>query len=118
MDYQITYDDPQVFTAPWTARFEWARDDSYQFFEYACIEGDVQVRNYIKASRAERAQIAAGTRKPESAQQDSRTTFAGQFDFDPAANDRPQRGFGPPRGGQRQGGQQQGAQQQKAPSGG
>ena len=97
MDYQITYDDPLVFTKPWTARFEWARDDSYQFFEYACIEGDVQVRNYITASRAERKQIAEGTRKPESAQQDSRTTFAGQFDFDPAANDRP--AFrGPPRG--------------------
>ena len=91
-----------MFVQPWTARFEWARDDKYQFFEYACIEGDVQVANYIKASRAERAQIAAGTRKAETAQQDSRTTFAGQFDFDPAANDRPQRGFGPPRRGQQQ----------------
>ena len=113
MDYQITYDDPLVFTQPWTARFEWARDDSYQFFEYACIEGDVQVANYIKASRAERAQIAAGTRKAETTQQDSRTRFAGQFDFDPAANDRP----GPPPGARR-GGQQGGQQQQARPQGG
>jgi hypothetical protein len=112
MDYQITYDDPLVFTQPWTARFEWARDDSYQFFEYACIEGDVQVANYIKASRAERAQIAAGTRKAETTQQDSRTRFAGQFDFDPAANDRP----GPPPGARRGG--QQGGQQQARPQGG
>ena len=97
MDYQITYDDPIVFTQPWTARFEWARDDSYQFFEYACIEGDVQVANYIKASRAERAQIAAGTRKAETGAADSRTRFAGQFDYDPAANDRP----GPPPGARR-----------------
>ncbi len=101
MDYQITYDDPLVFTKPWTARFEWARDDDYKMYEYACIEGDVQVRNYIKASRAERAQIAAGTRKPDTSAQDSRTTFAGQFDFDPAANDRPpfrgpRRGAPPP----------------------
>ena len=94
MDYQITYDDPQVFTHPWTARFEWARDDGYQFFEYACIEGDVQVANYIKASRAERALIASGQRKPEVGAADSRTRFAGQFDYDPAANDRP----GPPPG--------------------
>jgi hypothetical protein len=78
-----------VFTKPWTARFEWARDDSYQFFEYACFEGDVQVSGYIKSSRAERAQIAAGTRKPETAQQDSRSRFAQQFDYDPAAGDRP-----------------------------
>jgi hypothetical protein len=110
MDYQITYDDPLVFTKPWTARFEWSRDDSYQFFEYACIEGDVQVRNYIKASRAERAQIAAGTRKPDTAQEDSRTRFAGQFDFDPAAGDAPRRG--PPRG------QQQGSKQQPKPQSG
>jgi hypothetical protein len=99
MDYQITYDDPQVFTKPWTARFEWARDDSYQFFEYACIEGDVQVANYIKASRAERAAIAAGTKKPEVGAADSRNTFAKQFDYDPAANDRPAfPGRGGPRG--------------------
>jgi hypothetical protein len=94
MDYQITYDDPMVFTRPWTARFEWARDDSYQFFEYACFEGDVQVSGYIKSSRAERAQIAAGTRKPETGADDSRSRFAQQFDYDPAANDRP----GPPPG--------------------
>jgi len=117
MDYQITYDDPLVFTAPWTARFEWARDDSYQFFEYACIEGDVQVANYIKASRAERAQIAAGTRKAETAQQDSRTRFAGQFDYDPAANDRPGPPPGAPRRGQ-QGGQQGGQQQARPQNGG
>jgi hypothetical protein len=104
MDYQITYDDPEVFTKPWTARFEWARDDSYKFFEYACIEGNVQVRNYITASRAERAKIAAGEAKPESGAEDSRTRFAGQFDFDPAANDRPAPP-GPPRGGQQQRGE-------------
>ncbi len=29
--YEITYTDPEVFTAPWTARFNWDRDDSYEF---------------------------------------------------------------------------------------
>ncbi|GGD47472.1 hypothetical protein GRI62_08675 [Erythrobacter arachoides] len=50
--YEITYTDPQVFTAPWTARLDWTRNDEYQFFEYACHEGNVQVRNYISASQA------------------------------------------------------------------
>jgi hypothetical protein len=110
MDYQITYDDPMVFTKPWTARFEWARDDSYKFFEYACIEGNVQVRGYITSSRAERAQIAAGTRKAETSAEDSRSRFAQQFDYDPAAQDRPAPppGAGGQRGGQ--GGQQGGNQ--------
>ena len=51
--------DPQVFTAPWTLRFDWTRDDTYAFFEYACHEGDVQVRNYITASRAGRLEAAS-----------------------------------------------------------
>jgi hypothetical protein len=50
--YEITYSDPEVFTAPWTARLDWTRNDEYQFFEYACHEGNVQVRNYITASQA------------------------------------------------------------------
>lgn len=53
--YEITYSDPVIYTAPWTVRLDWRRNDKYQFFEYACHEGNVQVRNYITASRAERA---------------------------------------------------------------
>ncbi len=52
--FELSYSDPQVFTAPWTARVTWTRDDSYQFFEYACHEGNVSIRNHINASRAER----------------------------------------------------------------
>jgi len=54
--YDVTWNDPVVFAAPWTARLDWQRDDDYQMFEYACHEGNVQVRNYITASRAQRAQ--------------------------------------------------------------
>ena len=81
--YELTYSDPEVFTAPWTARFDWTRDDSYQFFEYACHEGDVQVRNYITASRAHRADIASG--KVSAKEVDSRVRFAMPFDVDPAS---------------------------------
>ena len=50
--YEMTYSDPEVFTAPFTARLDWTRNDEYEFYEYACHEGNVQVRNYITASRA------------------------------------------------------------------
>jgi len=56
--YELTYSDPPVFTAPWTARITWTRDESYRFFEYACHEGNVSIRNHILASRAERRQGA------------------------------------------------------------
>jgi hypothetical protein len=59
--YDFTWTDPVVFTAPWSARLDWQRDDDFQIFEYACHEGNVQIRNYITASRAERAQKREGS---------------------------------------------------------
>ncbi len=53
--YEFTWTDPVVFDQPWSARLEWQRDDDYGMYEYACHEGNVQIRNYITASRAERA---------------------------------------------------------------
>ncbi|MEO6151782.1 MAG: hypothetical protein ABIT09_11605 [Croceibacterium sp.] len=58
--YEFTWTDPVVFTAPWSARLEWQRDDKFGIYEYACHEGDVQVRNFITASRAERAEGKTG----------------------------------------------------------
>jgi hypothetical protein len=92
--YEITYSDPEVFTKPWTARLDWTRNNKYYMAEYACHEGDVQVRNYITASRAKRQQIAEG-KLPANAP-DGRETFATQFDFDPVSPDAPQRRGPPP----------------------
>jgi hypothetical protein len=57
--YEMTYSDPEVFTAPFTARLDWTRNDKYEFYEYACHEGNVQVRNYITSSRAGTLQEAS-----------------------------------------------------------
>ncbi len=54
--FEMTYSDPKVYTKPFTTRMDVPRNDKYEFFEYACHEGDVQVRNYINSSRALRAQ--------------------------------------------------------------
>ena len=58
--YELSYSDPPVFTAPWTARVTWTRDDAYRFYEYACHEGNVSIRNHINASRAARRDAAGG----------------------------------------------------------
>jgi hypothetical protein len=57
--YDVTWNDPTVFSAPWTARLDWRRKSDYQMFEYACSEGNVQIRGYISSSRAQRAKDAA-----------------------------------------------------------
>jgi hypothetical protein len=59
--YEMTYSDPEVFTAPFTARLDWTRNSEYEFYEYACHEGDVQVRNYITSSRAGTLQEASAS---------------------------------------------------------
>ena len=51
--YQITYTDPEVYTAPWTVELEWTRNDDYRMYEFACHEGNVAIRDMITASRAQ-----------------------------------------------------------------
>jgi len=80
--HELTYSDPDVFTAPWTTRVEWIRDDDYEFFEYACHEGNRMPRDYITASRAKRRDIAAGLVDPNAP--DDRAQWARIFDRDPA----------------------------------
>lgn len=57
--YEFTWEDPVVYVEPWSARLEWQRDEAFEIYEYACHEGNVQVRNYINASNA--IQAAAPT---------------------------------------------------------
>ncbi|MXO59305.1 hypothetical protein GRI89_07095 [Altererythrobacter salegens] len=85
IDYTLTYTDPAVFTAPWTARIEWVRDDKYEFFEYACHEGNQQIKDYISASRAHRKAVIEGTQEAVTLENDPSARFATIFDRDPAA---------------------------------
>lgn len=59
IEYEVTYSDPEVFIAPWSARLAWSRDDGYRLFEYACHEGNVQIRDMVRSSRAQRTIDAA-----------------------------------------------------------
>jgi len=60
--YEMTYSDPLIWQAPFAVRMDIPRNSDYEFFEYACHEGNVQLRNYISASRAQRAQEVAAAR--------------------------------------------------------
>jgi hypothetical protein len=67
MTYEMTLNDPKVWTKPIVTRMDWPRNEKYEFFEYACHEGDEQVRNYIVANRALRSKLASGEITPEQA---------------------------------------------------
>ncbi len=81
--HELTYSDPATYTAPWTTRIEWIRDDSYRFYEYACHEGNQAIRGYITVSRRERAAVARGEKPAPKPEGDYRVRFAGDFDRDP-----------------------------------
>jgi hypothetical protein len=58
IEYELLVEDPVMLTGPWKAAFPLARDDTYAFFEYGCHEDNHTIRDFINASRAERAAAA------------------------------------------------------------
>ncbi len=53
LDYSLHVDDPDTYTAPWTASFPLKRDPDYDLFEYACHEGNYSVPNSLSGARSE-----------------------------------------------------------------
>ena len=52
IDYQVTIDDPKVYTRPWTVQIPLNRDDDYQIYEYACHEGNHAIEHMLRGGRA------------------------------------------------------------------
>jgi hypothetical protein len=73
--YEVTYSDPDVFTAPWTAAYEWTRNEDYRIYEFACHEGNT-IRDMITGSRAYRALGEGVARGSGNAQQDGTGRWA------------------------------------------
>jgi hypothetical protein len=55
IQYQVTIDDPNIYTRPWTVSIPMVRDPQYQIFEYACHEGNHGVEGALRAGRAQDA---------------------------------------------------------------
>jgi hypothetical protein len=61
--YEVTIDDPNIYTRPWTVAIPLTRDDSYQMFEYACHEGNRAVENILSMARAAERVAAEAAKK-------------------------------------------------------
>ena len=53
IQYEITIEDPNVYTSPWKVSFPFYKDRSAQIFEYACHEGNYAMTNMLSGARAE-----------------------------------------------------------------
>jgi hypothetical protein len=52
IDYEVTIEDPKVYTAPWKVALPLTRDDNYRMFEYACHEHNMSLTNELAGGRA------------------------------------------------------------------
>jgi hypothetical protein len=52
INYEVTIDDPNVYTRSWKVAIPLSRDPDYHIFEYACQEGNRAVENVLSGGRA------------------------------------------------------------------
>jgi hypothetical protein len=55
LKWEVTVDDPQTWTRPWTFAMPLTKDASQEVFEYACHEGNYAMRNMLSAVQKESA---------------------------------------------------------------
>ncbi len=52
LNYEVTLDDPTMFTRAWTVAIPLERDETYRMFEYGCHEGNTAVEMILGGARA------------------------------------------------------------------
>ena len=63
--WAVTVDDPETWTRPWTFGMPLTMDDSQPVLEYGCHEGNLGLRNILKAARAEEKKAAEEAAKKQ-----------------------------------------------------
>ena len=64
MLYQFTVDDPTAFTKPWSGEIPMTKTDGL-LYEYACHEGNIGMRDIIKAAREDEKKSDVQAKKNE-----------------------------------------------------
>ena len=63
--WAVTVDDPETWTQPWTFAMPLTMDASQPVLEYGCHEGNLGLRNVLKAARAEEKKAAEEAAKKQ-----------------------------------------------------
>jgi len=53
ISYELTIDDPKIFTAPWKIAFPITQEPGYALFEYTCHETNYSMTNILSGARAQ-----------------------------------------------------------------
>jgi len=63
--WDMTFDDPQTYTRPWTIRLPLKLDNSYLMAEYGCHEGNYAMFNILSGARADEKRAAEAAARGE-----------------------------------------------------
>jgi hypothetical protein len=77
--YEIKTEDPVILTRPFTVRYPMRHDPKYEWWEYACHEGNTIVPNYVTTSRFERANPQQEMAIPIPVEADIANALAGRW---------------------------------------
>jgi len=72
LEYEVTAEDPTVWTRPWTAKQEFIKQNEHEnriYYEPRCIEGNFGLPGILRGSRAEDLAFAEG-KGPDPASRD------------------------------------------------
>lgn len=58
IEYRITIEDPETYTAPFTVRTMWTTQPDYYVYEYSCHEGNGAVGHSLSGEREYERQVA------------------------------------------------------------
>jgi hypothetical protein len=58
IEYRVTVEDPDTYTAPFTVRTMWTTQPDYYVYEYSCHEGNGAVGHSLSGERAYEQQVA------------------------------------------------------------
>jgi hypothetical protein len=77
--YEIKTEDPVILTGSFTVRYPMRNDPNYEWWEYACHEGNTIVPNYTTTSRHERANPEKEEAKPIQVPADIANALVGKW---------------------------------------
>jgi len=77
--YEIKTEDPIILAGPFTVRYPMRNDPNYEWWEYACHEGNQIVPNYVTTSRFERANKQPEKPAPIQVDADVANALAGRW---------------------------------------
>ena len=59
ISYEVTIDDPNMYSAPWKVSLPFTKDANYRIYEYACHEGNFAMEDILRGGRAREKSSAA-----------------------------------------------------------